>query len=263
VALAAGLLVLGLWTLGRDHREERPAVALAALGLFLLLVPELIYVVDGYGERLHRMNTVFKSYIQAWMMLALATPVLIRLVVRSAVARRVLIVAVLVPTLPHLLWAMRNQFYGRPIGLDGLSWLAPQDRAIVQQLRRQPPGTSLIEAVGGAYSQYARLSANSGVPSYLGWANHELVWRGHDVTDETDRRAALVKQLYGCGRSDRVRELVAEAGVDLVAIGKLERDDYRPAALAAVREAGELELDEEGGVLIRFPRPGETEAGEE
>jgi YYY domain-containing protein len=259
VALAAGLALLGLWTLGREPREERPAVALAALGLFLFLVPELIYVADGYGDRLHRMNTVFKSYIQAWMVLSVAMPALIGSLARSKVARRVLIAAVLLPTLPHLLWALSSQFYGRPMGLDGLAWMAPGDRAIVRHLRMQPAGTSLIEAVGGAYSEYGRLSANSGVPAFLGWANHELVWRGHEITDETNRRASLVKRLYSCGSSDQVRALVAEAGVDLVAIGKLERDDFRPVTLAAVRAAGEVELDEDDGVLIRFPR---TEAGE-
>ena len=57
---------------GADVGSPGPAIALAALGVFLLLVPEVVYVVDSYGDKLHRMNTVFKCYIQAWVVLAIA-----------------------------------------------------------------------------------------------------------------------------------------------------------------------------------------------
>ena len=66
-----------LWVfLDGGERNERPALALAMLGVFLFAVPEVLYVVDSYGDRLHRMNTVFKSYIQAWILLAAALPAL-------------------------------------------------------------------------------------------------------------------------------------------------------------------------------------------
>ncbi len=54
--------------------EERPAgltfaLVLAAIGLALTAVPELLYVHDAFGSR---MNTVFKSYYQAWLYLGAA-----------------------------------------------------------------------------------------------------------------------------------------------------------------------------------------------
>ena len=55
-------------------------------------------------------------------------------------------------------------------GLDGLRWMPAGDRALVAELRQQAPGTVLVEAVGGAYSDYGRLSSASGVPAFLGWA---------------------------------------------------------------------------------------------
>jgi uncharacterized membrane protein len=234
-------------------------VALAALGVFLLLIPEILYIEDGYGERLHRMNTVFKSYIQAWMFLALALPVLIGLCVPRRVWRRVAVALLLVPVLPHLLWVILNQVSDRPLGLDGLAWMSKGDRAIVEFLRDQPPGVSIIEAVGGPYSEYARLSANSGVPAYLGWENHELVWRGHGVTETTGRRRELVEAVYGSADPVQIRELVRRAGVDFVAIGSLERQDHPGEALEAVRAAGEVVLDVEGGTLVRFDRDRKSE----
>jgi YYY domain-containing protein len=252
VVLAAGLVVLVLASVASGERAERPAVALAALGVFLFLVPEVLYVVDGYGDRLHRMNTVFKSYIQAWIVLSAALPALVIFGARTKIVRVALVVTMVVPALPHFVWAMAAQFSDRPLGLDGMVWMAPGDRAIVDHLRRQPPGTSLIEAVGGAYTEYARLSANSGVPALLGWENHEMVWRGGALNEETARRRGIIDEVYRCGAPGRVRRLVLGEGVDLVAIGSLERRDFPAESLAAVIEAGSVELDQDGGVLVRF-----------
>jgi uncharacterized membrane protein len=261
----AAVLVLVARRFGSDPVTGR-AVVLGATAVVVIVAaltqrPTLVMlaagwlaVVDTYGDRLHRMNTVFKAYIQAWMFLALALPVLVRLSASRPVARRVLTVVITAAALPHLLWMLLNQTSAPSPGLDGLAWMPQGDRATVRHLRELPRDTAIIEAVGGAYSEYARLSANSGVPAYLGWENHELVWRGHGVTEETGSRSALVGELYRCGDPVRVRELVAAAGVDLVAIGSLERKDFPESGLEAVRAAGEVELDQEGGVLVRFPR---------
>ena len=253
--LLTGALVVVVWVvLAPGEMPERAGLALAALGMFLFLVPELVYVVDSYGERLHRMNTVFKAWIQAWVLLAAALPVLLRSAFRSRPVRRAVTAVLVVAALPHLLWMAGNQLSGRPLGLDGMAWMAEGDRAIVRFLRDQPRDATVIEAVGGAYTEYARLSANSGVPALIGWENHELVWRGHGVTAETGRRAALVRELYSCGDPGKVRALAAGEGIPLIAIGALERADFSEEGLAAVQAAGEVVLDEAGGQVVRIGR---------
>jgi YYY domain-containing protein len=260
VVLAAGTLALTWATLSRGERSERPAVGLAALGLFLFLAPELVYVVDSYGERLHRMNTVFKAYIQGWILLAVSMPVTLRLAFGHPWVRRVVTAVLVVAALPHLVWMGLNQVSDRPLGLDGIAWLSDGDRAVVEFLRQQPRGTTIVEAVGGAYTEYARFSAQTGVPAVLGWANHELVWRGHGVVDETNRRTELVNELYSCGDVERVREIVTELAADLVVIGALEIKDFDAAALNAVRAAGEVVLDQDGATVVSFGT--RTEAGD-
>ena len=252
LVLLTGALVVTVWVvLAPGDQPERPGLALAALGLFLFAVPEMLYVVDSYGERLHRMNTVFKAWIQAWVVLAAALPVLLRVAFPGRGLRRAMTAVLVVAALPHPLWMALNQVSGRPLGIDGMAWMAEGDRAIVRFLREQPHQAAVIEAVGGAYTEYARLSANSGVPALIGWENHELVWRGHGVVEETSRRATLVRELYSCGDPARVREIATGEGIPLVAIGSLERADFAEESLAAVRAAGELVLDEAGGQVVR------------
>jgi uncharacterized membrane protein len=252
VVLAAGTLVLTWVALSKGDFDERPAVALAALGLFLFLAPELIYVVDSYGERLHRMNTVFKSYIQGWIVLAAVLPVMLRMAFHRRWIRRAVTGLLVVLALPHLLWMGLNQVGDRPLGLDGIAWMSGGDRAVVEFLRLQPHGTVIVEAIGGAYTEYARFSAQTGGPAVLGWANHELVWRGHGVVDETNRRTELVRELYSSGDPARVREIVDELRADLVVIGALELKDFETTGLDAVRAAGDVVLDRDGATVVRF-----------
>jgi len=253
VLLASLLVVLTVAAATQSCPRRRHALALAGLGVLLLAVPEVVFVRDCYGEELHRMNTVFKAYIQAWVLLAVALPVMLELGCSSRLWRRVLVAGMLVVSLPHLLAVIRTTMHQDELRLDGLAWMEAGDRQLVEQLRRQPLGCSFIEAVGDAYSDFARLSAASGVPCYLGWANHESVWRGATVGPELTRRRQLVDRLYAAVEPETVQQLVAEAGVDLVAVGSLERAVCSEATVAALRSSGEV-VYERGGTMLVRPR---------
>jgi YYY domain-containing protein len=253
VVLSVGLSVVIAAVLqpGEDH--DRPALALVALGLFLFLVPELVYLEDGYGAELHRMNTIFKAYFQGWMLLAATLPVLIRKGGGSERGRRLLLVVMTVIALPHLLGAAVSSLGADEYGLNGLGWMDPGDRAIVEVLREQPPGTTMVEAVGDAYSEYGRLASASGVPTLLGWANHEMVWRGPDILPEAHRRKTVVRSIYTGGDRDMIRRTVKEADIDCVAIGMIEKRDFSDESLDALREAGDdLISCGQGGELVMF-----------
>jgi len=82
-----------------------------------------------------------------------------------------------------------------------------------------------------------------------------MVWRGHEITIETDNRTSLVNRLYSCGDPAVVRELAAEAGADLIAVGSLERQGFEPEDLEAVAAAGEIVVEKDGAFLVRIDRP--------
>ena len=69
------LIGMAVWSAIHETRLRGPtgrgfALALAALGLILIMGPELMYVDDFFDDPRQRMNTVFKLYYQAWVMLA-------------------------------------------------------------------------------------------------------------------------------------------------------------------------------------------------
>ena len=250
--LAMLLAALVLAAVTGEQWHSRPGIALAALGVFLLLVPEIVYVVDSYGEKLHRMNTVFKCYIQAWVCLAIALPALLAEGFHRRQTRSLAVFLMCALGLPHFLGMAIQPVTGKTVNIDGLAWMGPEDRSIVRFLRTQPRGVTIVEAVGGAYTEYARISSASGVPAFLGWANHELVWRGHEISPLTDTRRVLVDTIYRSSNPESVRTAVEEAGVDFVVIGALERRDFDAAHLAAVRAAGEVIALDDGGEVVRF-----------
>ena len=138
--LATILVVLVYSSVSGGARPERPATALAALGVFLLLVPEVLYVVDSYGEKLHRMNTVFKCYVQAWILLSIALPSLLVVGFRRAGTRAAAGWCLAVLAASHLIGMAAQPLTGKQLGIDGLGWLADGDRAIIRYLRQQPRG---------------------------------------------------------------------------------------------------------------------------
>lgn len=91
-----GLLLasLALWlpvAWSRTRLGAPPAATVAALlviaGLGSILVPEILYLKDVFGSR---MNTVFKLYYDAWIVLAVAAPLLGWELIRTAVPSVVL-----------------------------------------------------------------------------------------------------------------------------------------------------------------------------
>ena len=63
---------------------------------------------------------------------------------------------------------------------------------LIVRLRSAPDGV-IAEAVGGAYSAYARVSIYTGLPTVLGWGNHEGQWRDYALQGS---RAQDIEALY-------------------------------------------------------------------
>lgn len=182
--------VLAFAILWWDERGPvRIAAALLSAGFTLALLPEFFYLQDSFGDR---MNTVFKLYFQAWLLLALGSAIALGTLLASprsrwsivAVACAALAVVVTAGYTP--ISALRWSEAGSARGLDGSAYLARYnkgDAAAIDWINQQADdGDVLVEAPGCGYGTYGgvpmnRVSAFTGVPAVLGWRNHEGQWR--------------------------------------------------------------------------------------
>ncbi len=240
-------LVYGCLTLAREGAESSLLFALGLLvfAAFLLTGPELFRVADLFGNR---MNTVFKLSYQAWVVLAAASSVGlyygVGLLVRQGWRQRagwvwagMLALAALggVYYAGGALTDKANAFRG-PQTLDGLAFLAeyrPGEYEAIRWLSAEASQEDgVLEAVGPDYSEHARISAATGVPTVLGWAGHERQWRGE--TTALEGREEAVERIY---RGDpQAAELLAQFGVTYVVVGPRERERYDPVDLAPLED---------------------------
>ena len=208
---------------------------LVVVGAVLVLVPEFVYLRDQFGNR---MNTVFKFYYQAWILWSIAAGYgMIKSIEKSRGYLKWIpgLVFVLtcaiglvypITSLPEKTGLLN--FQTKPaITLDGASQLAannPDEYAAILWLRHQPQGV-IVEAIGGSYSEYARMSTFSGQPTLLGWPGHESQWRGG--YNEVGSRQQDVEAIYVTPDWQATKELLEGYNVDYVVIGNLERVTYK------------------------------------
>ncbi len=240
-----GLLawVLLFWPTVNNSPQPSPAPDLFALiligvGLLLPLAVEFVYLRDLFGNRI---NTVFKFYFQAWVLLALAAAygtsvVLGRLRGIGGVAWRLALTLLVLGGLVYPILAIPNKtgnFSATPT-LDGMAWLEtvhPDDYAAIRWLQANVPDSAVIlEAPGKSYTYAGRVSALTGLPTPLGWDFHECQWRGS--CDEPARREPDIDILYNSVDPAQTLTLLDKYDITYVYVGPLERERYNPSGLA-------------------------------
>ncbi len=228
---------------GRLAVPEQFVLILVLVGLALPLAVEFVYLRDNFGTR---MNTIFKFYFQAWVLLALASAFAVyyvshhvrgglRLVWQAGMA--LLVAGGLV--YPVLATPNKADFFKNAPTLNAIAWIAdyhPGDYAAIEWLRAKAPGQAVIlEAPGapagqyGAYNYSGRISAMTGLPTLLGWGGHQSQWRGN--YDEPARREPDIALLYNSSDIRQAQALLDKYGITYVIVGATERERYSPQGL--------------------------------
>ena len=208
---------------------------LISLSTVLIIIPEFIYLKDIYPAHF-RANTMFKLVYQSFIMLSLASGyIIIRLISNfefrisnfliSCIGSIGLFLVFLYP------YFAVSSYYGNLLiykGLDGISYLKtknPSDYETILWFNKTVKGQPVIlEAQGDSYTDYERISANTGLPTVLGWIVHEWLWR--KTYDVPAPRIAEVKTIYESQNIKQVKQLLKKYHVSFVVIGDLERQKY-------------------------------------
>jgi YYY domain-containing protein len=211
---------------------------LGALATYLLFAAELFFVHDLFSNR---MNTVFKFYYQAWIVLSLVGgygayvwwkhhP---SLTGKSKWASRTAIgvlAVVVVSSLYFPVAASVTKTVRSGLGpeLDALSFLRDRDQDelnVIGDIRELANNNDvLVEAVGGSYTDFARIAGSSGVPTVLGWEFHEQQWHGSSEAF-SDRRGD-VETIYTTDDAQELALLLNKYSLTMVVVGPRERSTY-------------------------------------
>ncbi len=236
------------------RRRFTAADTLAILGLAIILATEIIYLKDNMGETYFRMNTVFKFYLPAWILMGTASLTIVGEWLRNlgtgmrGGVKRVLPVMA-VAALLAAPFAIGVDFGYGSHTLDGAAYLFgshPGDAAAIMFLRDLPGNHIIIEAEGGDYNYYSRISSFTGIPTIVGMPFHEYMWRG-DAGHVTER-SADVRTIYE--QPSQTVALARAYNATLLYVGTEERDHYR---LSIPVDALELIYDAQGVRIYRIP----------
>ncbi|MDX2177277.1 MAG: DUF2298 domain-containing protein [Candidatus Sumerlaeia bacterium] len=216
--LTSGATVAALLVLPASQGAGRLLLLLGAPFLFWTAWCEAFFINDTMTGDLERYNTLFKIYYPLWPLLGAAGAASLAALMDTPKRAQALFLAGAVAGLgfayPLLATATRTNVLGEYAKrhfdgggdswggfnedrtpehyttrtLDGSAWLDQDrnyvgDRGAIEWLRANAePGARLLEAPSPqGYSGAGRIAAFSGVPSVVGWINHENQWRGWSV----------------------------------------------------------------------------------
>jgi YYY domain-containing protein len=149
----------------------------------------------------------------------------------------------------------RTEDFSAPIrSLDGLEVVRRRDAAeyaAIQWLRDLPSQPVVVEALGGDYSEFGRISASTGLPTIVQWTGHQDQWRGSGALYQG--RPEDVAAIYTSSSVNELLSIIERYNVEFVYLGDRERQTYPNAQPSAdVFEAAFTE----GSVIIYRVKPG-------
>lgn len=269
LVLAGSLLLVDR----QDLRSERFLRLLIFLGVGILLGSEVVFLRDFLaGSEYQRMNTLFKFYIQAWVLLGLAGATLLpRLLEHLRTWRRPARWAwiatggtLLLGSAIFLVWGtperVLDRFPGQrpPLGtLDGLAFMSVgtyswpdadhpielrYDHEAIRWFQENVGGTPVVaEAPVGYYRELGlKVSSFTGLPTLVGMHQSEQRWDWQ--VGERNRDAV---QLYETSDPEEAIGLIRKLRVAYIYLGQLEQILYSSEAISKfehLRQRGFLEL---------------------
>jgi YYY domain-containing protein len=239
VATVAIRLLRRQWASRRLSDTDVFFLVLVVAGAVVLSISEVVYVRDFFDNTGgYRMNTVFKLYYQAWILLGLASAygawrgLQILAAQRRRIGRVALAAAVTLGTtgaLGYTAFAPTAFAAAHPdphdTGIDGLAWMErqmPGDYGAVRWLQAHATSNSvLLEAPTRSFDRLSSVAAFSGIPTVLGWSEHEAQWRRR--SPEITYRAHEARLAYQTPNPATAEKILHEFGVRYVLLGPDER----------------------------------------
>lgn len=258
---------------------KRAALVMTAAALALTYTVEVVRLEGDIS----RMNTVFKFYLQVWVLLAISAAAALAWVVSDmgrwwpwlrstwSAAAAVLIMGGLLypltatpakvrdrwsPTAPKTLRGMEYMNHVTRFE-QGETFELQEDYAAIEWLRDNVEGTKVIvEANVAPYRWGSRMTIYTGLPGVLGWDWHQQQQRVVMPGDPIAERRSDITELYTSRSTVRAWEILQRYQVDYVIVGQLERAIYETVEPCwASGEAGQGVMCDLAGLPVGMTAP--------
>lgn len=216
-------------------KTDHFVLILILLSTILIIIPEFLYIKDIYPLH-YRANTMFKLAYESFIMLSISSGfIAIKLLIeiKNHITRLLFFVIslftiILVFVYPFFAITSYYRNLKSYNGLDGLKYLSkdyPEDYKLINWLNNNIKNQPVVlEANGDSYTNYARISANTGMPTVLGWTVHEWLWRG--TYNIVAPRISDVQILYTSNDIKTVSNLIRKYKISYIVVSGLEKEKY-------------------------------------
>ena len=270
------------WALISSDREDKAyavvPLVLLAMGLCISIGLDFVRVTGDIG----RMNTLFKYYLEVWVLFSLAAAYMLWRLVDSGflgrmvpTARGVWLGVLLLLFGSSLIYTalgtkdrLSDRFDPTPLTLDGTAYMKiashsesgkvlrlQLDLRAIEWLQDNVEGSLVVlEAHGEQYHWNARIASYTGLPTVLGWPWHQSQQR-MAYAEGVVARAVDVAHIYNTFDIDLAIELLGRYGVEYIMVGELERIYYDAPGLKKfllMEEQGHLRRVYEDGVVVIY-----------
>ena len=251
LAVLLPLLALSLFFFLKELPERSSTgfvSLLIATAAFIALLCEIVYLDDPISGDFARMNTVFKFYMHLWVFLAIAASYSYyelrlrywggsgdRMLLKGAYVKKawtavLLLLVISCAFFPVVSTFTRIKDMNAEPALDGMEYMNELDRGdynAIRWMQENIKGSPVVLEASEDDSSYrytSRVSANTGLPTVIGWARHERFWGRNPK--EVEMRITDVHSIYSTGNEKKTLELMDKYNISYVYIGKLERQMY-------------------------------------
>ena len=273
-AMLAGLLVLAGLSVAQAlsvESGERPFLAVPLVLLGMALAISLgVDIVRLEGD-IGRMNTLFKYYLEVWVLFSLASAFMLWYLGYRGFFRgwrwsgrlwvgvlAVLLASSLVYTGMGTRVRLADRFNPGPVTLDGTAYMNAAvhvesdqpvslkwDREAIRWLQDNAVGSPVVlEAHHDQYHWSGRIATYTGLPTVLGWPWHQIQQR-MDYDYAVRERATAVAAFYNTSDLRLAQDILKKYDVEYIVVGELERVHYSQAGLdkfAELADAGLISL---------------------
>jgi YYY domain-containing protein len=222
------LPIVAVGLLSIRQRSDTLMDTLMVLSSLILLAVEVFYLDDAYMKEIERLNTVFKTHVQAWILLSFASALILANVRDRRAIAIVMVFLAILWIYPVGFLATIHDFKGT---IDGMEFTKQYGEYDALRFLQSVENGVVLEYPGEPFESYTyagRVSAFTGLQSVVCRSGHELFWRyfNNSTVPMLYERWKDATRIYSAKNLSDVMYLIEKYDIRYIYVGYLEKLHY-------------------------------------